>query len=254
MSDNTLSVAVDQDIIPAAHHNELVEAFLQALVPRNTSRAPADLAGNLGTSIYRWDFAYIARIIIGAAAQNLKIYSGATNEIWIERGGTSNEIIKLRSGSFEFWKSGASVFSVNASGIVWSTQGDRDIPKAKVANGGYYRSSQVSDSANDEVNTPESTSFAFKASRHYLIGIQGGTISATGVGGGGNVTVEVDSNEIEGLVHDITFGDPARSLNSSAPYTHGGSDSTETVRLRVRSNGSSITVNLDDARLFIMEI
>jgi len=101
MGTNTLSVATDGQVIPAAHHNELVTAIGGDFVPRNASRVPQDIIGQLGTSALRWLRTYSNEYYIGAAAQNLKIYEGASGEIWIERNASNKELIKLKNGSIE---------------------------------------------------------------------------------------------------------------------------------------------------------
>jgi hypothetical protein len=88
MGDNTLTTAIDSNIIPAAHHNELVSAFKDNLVPRDTaSRAAADLAGDLGTTSFRWKTAYLQKIILGAIASNLSIEEDGSNRIILKVGG-----------------------------------------------------------------------------------------------------------------------------------------------------------------------
>lgn len=109
MGTNTLTARVDGDYIPAEDHNELVQALITEFVPRNASRVPTDLAGSLGTSSFRWDFAYIQRILVGLAANNLKIYEGAAGELWIERIDPSNQIIKLTANGFEVWIGGVQI-------------------------------------------------------------------------------------------------------------------------------------------------
>ena len=149
MGDNTLTQRVNGNNIPAADHNELVEAFVGDIVPRNTDRAAEDIAGQLGTSQYRFLRSFIQEMLIGDAANNLKIYEGAVGELWIERNSNANEIIKLRNSSIELWIdnsialniepsqlqfyiNGAQEFRVTSSGIDWNTQNNLSIPSNKI--------------------------------------------------------------------------------------------------------------------------
>lgn len=115
MGTNSLSVASPGQDIPADHHNELVTAFLQEIVPRNASRVPTDLAGNLGTSALRFLRVFSANYHVGDAANNLKIYEGATGELWIERNSSSDELIKIKSDGVEILKGGVVVAKFEAS-------------------------------------------------------------------------------------------------------------------------------------------
>lgn len=118
MGTNTLVQATDGDVIPASDVNQFVTAFIENIVPRNTSRVPSDLAGQVGTSTYRFIRGYIRDVFIGTASANLKIYEGATNEIWLERDNTSSDILKVRNGSIEHWTSGTKRMTINDSTIV----------------------------------------------------------------------------------------------------------------------------------------
>lgn len=132
MGEQALSVASAGQDIPADHHNELVAAFLQNIVPRNASRTAQDLAGSLGTSALRFLRAYVQTYHIGQASNNLIVYEGDPGEIWIERNGPTKEQIKLKDGSLEFIVAGTVEFRVNSSGIDWTTQNSRSIPFQKL--------------------------------------------------------------------------------------------------------------------------
>lgn len=143
MSDNILPTAVDDEIIPAEHHNQLVLAFLQDIVPRNAARIAEDLSGQLGSSLYRWARAYLNEIRIGAVVSDLKIYEGAAGELWFERKSATDEIIKLREDRIEFWINGTSRFALGTSGIDWATQGSSTIPFEKISIPSVSRSSET---------------------------------------------------------------------------------------------------------------
>ncbi len=112
MGTNTLSTATDDNVIPASHHNELVTAFLQELVPRNANRAPGDIAGSLGTSLYRFLRLFVKEIELGEIASNLKIYEGAAGEIWIEQ---NDDILKLKDTEFNILLGATTSLSLDAA-------------------------------------------------------------------------------------------------------------------------------------------
>lgn len=82
MGTNVLPVATDATIIPASDHNSLVEALKDNLVPRDTStRAPTDIAGDLGSTSYRWKDAYLQKIVLGLIASGLTIEEDGSNRM-----------------------------------------------------------------------------------------------------------------------------------------------------------------------------
>lgn len=115
MSTNTLSAASDGQVIPAAHHNEIVTALIQDLVPRNTSRIPEDISGQLGTSALRWLRLFSKEFFLGTSSQNLKFYEGAVGEIWIERNSPTKETIKIKDGSIQFLIAGNLIATFDAT-------------------------------------------------------------------------------------------------------------------------------------------
>ena len=129
---NTLSAATDGQVIPAAHHNELVTALGGDFVPRNPSRVPEDIIGQLGTSALRWLRAYVQTYHIGTASSNLIIYEGAAGELWIQRNDISKESLRIKDGLIEMYVAGVKKFDVTSSGINWVTQANRSIPFEKL--------------------------------------------------------------------------------------------------------------------------
>jgi len=115
MGTNTLPSAVDGNVIPASHHNALVEAFLQVIVPRNAAKAPTDLAGQLGNSLYRFARAYCAEYLIGETADNLKIYSPNPDELWIQN--DNDDSIRIKNGSIDVVSGGNVILTVTPTGI-----------------------------------------------------------------------------------------------------------------------------------------
>lgn len=159
MGTNTLSSRIDGEVIPSADHNELVEAFVVDLVPRNSSRVPTDIAGQLGTSAYRWLRAFAQEYFIGDAGNNLKIYEGATGEIWLERSSPSNEQLRIKNGSIEFYIGGSKVLHLNASGTS-NTQQYIDYNTLKTRNGKISLVSSSGAAAASSFVTLVSTSLA----------------------------------------------------------------------------------------------
>lgn len=99
MGDNVLSSAVSGETIPAADHNSLVTALVEEHVPRDANKTPGDLAGSLGTSIYRWFRAFVSELRIGAAVNNNYINERAAQEVAINVNDT--EVAAFTETSFD---------------------------------------------------------------------------------------------------------------------------------------------------------
>ena len=110
MGTGTLNSRVDNELIPANDHNQLVNALVGDFVGRNNSRAAEDLFGQLGTSVYRWLRAYVETYHIGDAANNLNISEPVAGEIKIARG--TNEYINIKLNSIELVKSGGAWYTL----------------------------------------------------------------------------------------------------------------------------------------------
>ena len=116
MGTGALTVASAGQDIPASHHNELVEAFLQTLVPRNASRTAEDLAGSLGQSTLRWLRAYVETYHIGTASANLTISEAVAGEIHILRDVNDEKII-IKNGSVDFYVGNSLIGRFNGAGL-----------------------------------------------------------------------------------------------------------------------------------------
>jgi len=165
MGVNTLPVAVDDNIIPAEHNNALVEALLLDLVPRNASRVAQSDAGQLGSSIYRWLRAYLGEVLVGTTANNLKIYEGAPNQLWLEI--PNGDILKVIQGSISIWTDGTKRFEIDDTGINWGVISNSTIPKSKV-NGFIFTNLNIVDVP--QTNTNGATLFTTTATSiiHFL--------------------------------------------------------------------------------------
>jgi len=115
MGDNTLSVAVDDNIIPDTHHNGLVEALLIDLVPRNASRVATSDAGQIGSSLYRWLRGYFGELRVGISTDNLRVHSPNANEIWIEN--NFGDSVRLIEDTVEMYIDGVLKLKVDADGL-----------------------------------------------------------------------------------------------------------------------------------------
>lgn len=78
MGTNNFSTKNPGDVISSADPNQYKTGLDENVVPRNTSGIPTDIAGGLGTTLYRWATSYIKRIYLGTAAE----------EVWIDGTGT----------------------------------------------------------------------------------------------------------------------------------------------------------------------
>lgn len=90
MGTNTLTTASDGTVIPASDHNQLVTALKDNFVPRDTTTlAPTDLAGDIGSTSYRWDDSYIKKMNIGAVSSQLTIDEDGSNRMRFTVGGST---------------------------------------------------------------------------------------------------------------------------------------------------------------------
>lgn len=171
MGTGTLPVAVDDNIIPATHHNALVEAMLLDIVPRNASRVATSDAGQIGSSLYRFLRGFFGEVRIGTSAENLKVYSGAANEMWIEI--PNGDRIQLAQGDISIWTDGVKRFSIQDGGIDWSIINDFTILSSKLANRFVAQSNLVSGSVSGTTGIPVAGTFSpsLKAGRQYVLSI-----------------------------------------------------------------------------------
>ena len=116
MGTNTLTTVSDGDLILAAHHNELLQALRQDLVPRNNSDVPEDIFGQLGTSALRWLRAYVKTYHVGVAANNLTISEVSAGEMHL-KDPNGNEI-RIKNGSLAYYVNSVLVMTMNQTNMV----------------------------------------------------------------------------------------------------------------------------------------
>lgn len=122
MGSNTLTTATDGEVIPSTDHNQLVEALKENFLPRNTSTlAPTDLAGDLGSTSYRWRDTYTEELILGAIASGLNIKE-SSGDIIFERANVEKFRIKSDGAT------GLAVDSVSTDKII-----DSNVTSDKIA-------------------------------------------------------------------------------------------------------------------------
>ena len=170
MGDNALTVASSGQDIPSSHHNELVTAFLQNMVPRNASRTAEDLAGALGTSALRWLRAYVETYHIGTASANLTISEAVAGEIHIARDVADEKII-LRNGALEFHVNNVKRFEVSGSGIVWSNQPAESIPTSRIEEKAIISSGNGIFGSNGSHTKIIALVINTKVNKHYLMSV-----------------------------------------------------------------------------------
>lgn len=150
MGTGSIPSATGGNIIAPTDHNALKAALIQTFVPRNAAGVAEDVAGSLGSSIYRWNFAYIVQMFIGAASNNLKMYEGADGELWLEKAGIDS--LRLKDGSLEYYVNEALVFAVNENGIDFLNQPNK-IPQDAIATKAKFNVGNI------PVNTSGNSSF-----------------------------------------------------------------------------------------------
>ncbi len=80
MGTNNFETKNPGDVISASDPNQYKTGLSGTeVVPRNSSGVPTDVAGGLGTTLYRWATSYINKIFFGTAAQECSIENDGTN-------------------------------------------------------------------------------------------------------------------------------------------------------------------------------
>jgi len=233
MGSGTLTSRSDNDLIPASDHNELVEALRIDFVPRNNSNAAEDIIGSLGTSAYRWLRGYITELRVGAAANNLRIYEGATGEIYIENG--NNDRIKITDGAVELWTNGVKRFDVTDSGINWATLPSGNIPTIKIEDKPAFNFGP-STAASPALATLFTQNLTVKNNKKYLFTVYMNALSSIG-GGAGEVydyEMAIDTTIVREAHYDDT---PNASIPAatSLVYTYiATSDVSKTFSFKYR--------------------
>lgn len=245
MGTNTLTSRSGGDVIPSSDHNELVEALSLDLVPRSASRVPTDIAGQLGTSAYRWLRVFAQEYFIGDAANNLRVSEPSSGQIKI--GNANDDFLLITDGSVEFWTNNTIRFRLNDSGIDWSITNDKQIPREKLENKNYVQSSIFSATESGSWDTKEDFNFNFVQGRVYMVAILGAEVGFTGTGTG-RVRLRVDGSSLE------TY--PAISSHCSImdTYTHSGSDATLNVDVQIEVDTGTGVTFLSDVRLICWEL
>jgi len=88
MGTNNLTTRSPGNVIRSADHNSFTQALEGDIVPRNGSGAPEDIAGDIGTSTYRFDNGYIKKVFIGEIAKLIN-FEGSGNDLIVKVGGTT---------------------------------------------------------------------------------------------------------------------------------------------------------------------
>lgn len=89
----------DGQTADAADVNQFRNALVEDFVPRNSSGVAADLAGNMGTTLFRWLAGYFQKIFIGAVASGLS-FEEDSGEIIVKVGGS--EVARFDSNGLTF--------------------------------------------------------------------------------------------------------------------------------------------------------
>lgn len=70
---DTIAARSPGQVISSTHMNVIRNALTQVFYPRNSSGVVTDVAGDLGSSSYRWNDASIKRILLGDASSNIQL-------------------------------------------------------------------------------------------------------------------------------------------------------------------------------------
>ena len=257
MGTNNVDEATSGAVIPAAHHNSLREGISTDVVPRNASAVPTDQAGSLGTSLFTWLRVFAQEFKPGNPANNLRIYEGATGEIWIERTDTTDSL-RVKNGVIEMYIGGALKFSVNSNGIVWNQQNDQSVPREKLEGALHDQSSLFDDDDFDGGGFSQLGSdfpYTFIQGREYFIRIVGCCVYTNPVNtpspgdhGLSELRIEVDGNSLE--THELDLGTVGGRIPCyfGDTYFHNSADATLDVELFGNH------VGVEDVRIMVTEI
>ena len=97
MGANNIPSAVPNTVIPANDHNSIRTAMIGDYVPRNASANPADAAGSMGQSAFRWLQGFIRTLFIGTVGDNISIEADSSDCI-IKVGGVERARIPQADG------------------------------------------------------------------------------------------------------------------------------------------------------------
>lgn len=244
MGTNTLTQRIDGDEIPAADHNELVEAFVGNIVPRNSSRVATDIAGSLGTSGLRFLRAFVTEYFIGDAGNNLKVYEGSPDEIWIERDSATGEQIRISNDKIAFYFGGNEIASFSSTTF---SSLERYIPTTSIDTANIVHG-LISFGENTNYQTLFNRSIAGTANKRFLIQINTFLTDSTIVNAPTDYQILLNGNVV---VSRQDFPDQTQATAGTAGITEVISiptTQTHTIRFDIRDCAWS------DGTYFIMEV
>lgn len=169
MGTNNLTTKNPGDVISSTDPNQYKTAVTVDLVPRNISGVPTDIAGGLGSTLYRWLAGYIKTLYFGASASNLSIEEGTgadAGNIWFKRAGT----LKSR---------------ITAAGFDGAYIGTNSIAEASLTFTRKWRTKQITASGAGTISIPSDVSFVWILAWGGGGGGAGSSGSGGSTGGGG---------------------------------------------------------------------
>lgn len=124
MGTNTLSTKTDGQIISSGDVNQYKTALNENFVPRNSSGIATDLGGDLGTTTYGWDSAYVDEYVVGDPTNNLVMKQNLSGQLSFNTGGTERFVIDAN---------GADGAGLKASSVTTAKIADANVTTAKIA-------------------------------------------------------------------------------------------------------------------------
>lgn len=132
MGTNNLETKNPGDVISSDDPNQFKTSETQNKVPRNSSGIPTDIAGGLGTTLFRWATSYISKIFFGTASEECSI-ENTGNNLTFQIGGVTKSFIDVDGFDGQYMKDGTieeSKFQ-NPRQFKWkafTSSGDYDLP------------------------------------------------------------------------------------------------------------------------------
>lgn len=95
MGTGNIPTASSGQKITASHHNSIKSALTEDVVPRNASGVVTNLAGALGSLLYRWANLFSAEVTIGDPSNSALNISQVGDNILVKRGATTISTIPI---------------------------------------------------------------------------------------------------------------------------------------------------------------
>jgi hypothetical protein len=267
MGSNTFVTKSAGDIISEDDPNQYKEGLDGDVVPRDADGAPADLAGDLGSTLYRWASAYIQKIYLGAIASAISIEETAaallikvsgTTKMKVDADGLDGAFLKALSVPYAAldasaqWK-GPYAFGIIAAHQTWVVPAGCNLIIVELiagggGGGGGDTNSSGAGGGGGSGSIPQL--FAIRVTPgetldiHLGAGGAGGAAGSNG-GDGGSSTIKRDSDTT--TIVTVRGGNGGKAASGTTPGAGGAGGIYGNGLLTAGGKGADVsTANADD--------